>query len=323
MRYSLVLLLALTLTSCATVFNKKNQAIYLYSTTNKESVKVQDSVYKLPLRLEVLRSKKDMEVTLLTDSVALDYTVKSTVDGKIVYNLGGLMFAPIGFVIDLTNPKRFVYPKQIYLDPNEDDRVIDGSKKRKQKVEKMKYRVDKYFAYKPDTKKGDIYFNGTLALFNYLSFDLPKDGGKPTGFGMGYGGVGFSYYYTDKNYLSLDLTANNNIAFLPLFNDRILGSYTVKLENHHQFNRFTVGYGIFSGSNEFLVEEGDYNSVFDLESKQKVVGLVLSTNLELIKNLHLGFSYKPALYEVGASKGWINNHVVSLEIMYKLRLRRK
>lgn len=332
MRNALLLLLALTLTSCATVFNKKSQVVYLYSTTNKESVKVRDSIYKLPLRLEVLRAKTDLNVTLLTDSIALDYTVKSNIDPKIIYNLGGLIFAPIGFAVDLTNPKRFVYEKKIYLDPKDEKRVI-GERSRHRIVYKFpksgpriktNREANTYFKDTMDTKKGDIYFYGTIALMNYLSFDLPKGGGRPSGYGYGYGGLGFSYYYTDKNYVSLGIGANSSIKFLPVFNDFILGAYTVKLENFHQFNRFNIGYGVFRGSNEYMVENEDYHhNVFKLKSKQKVVGLVLSANLEVIKNLHVGLSYKSSLYEVGASKGWINNHAVSLEVMYKLRLRRK
>ncbi|WHT38676.1 hypothetical protein QNH98_17040 [Myroides sp. mNGS23_01] len=58
-------------------------------------------------------------------------------------------------------------------------------------------------------------------------------------------------------------------------------------------------------------------------SSHNTVGLLAAVNVEVVKNFHVGLSYKPSLYRVSAPKGHVNNHLLSLELTYKLKLRGK
>ena len=324
MKYIVFLFIVMTCTSCATILNKKEHSVYFYSQKNTETIRVKDAVYELPVHVQVQRAKEDLKVVLVTDSIDLNYTIKAELNKRFLYlNLTGVLFAPANYAIDLTNHKRFAYPKRVYLDPLSADGMVNagrglGGEKRGKR---------RYFRYEPDTKKGDIFFTGTFLPFNYMSLDLPEVSERKTGGGVGFGEVGFSYYYSDRNYISVGGGAYSTIFYISLLNKTILYAYTVKVANFHQFNRLNVGYGVFFGGSRNKVETRaiNYDEKVDVveEGRHTTVGLVGSVNFEVIKNFHVGVSYKPSLFRVSAPKKKISDHLLSVELTYKLNLRRK
>lgn len=320
MKYFALLLLVLLLTSCATVLNKDLRSVYFYSQKNVETIKVKDSIYELPVQLNLPRAKEDLKVVMMTDSTDLNYTIKSQLDNKfIALNLTGLIFAPVNYAVDLTNHRRFEYPRIVYLDPM----MADGMPLIE---EQMPKRINKYMGYKPNTKKGEIYFYGTFTPYSYMSLDIPDVDDRQEGIGSGLGEIGFSYYYSNTSYLSVGAGLNTTIRILPILNDFILYAYTIKLANFHQINRLNVGYGVFWARNQRsedveVIGHGDKDYV--KINSHNTVGLVAAANVEVLKNFHIGLSYKPSLYRVSAPKGHVNNHLLSLELTYKLRLRSK
>ncbi|WP_353116818.1 hypothetical protein [Myroides odoratus] len=324
MKCTLLLLALLLLTSCATVLNEDSRLIYFYSSKNLEKIKVKDSIYELPVQLNLARSKEDLKVVMVTDSTDLTYTIKAERDKKFLYlNLTGVLFAPVNYAVDLTNHKRFAYPKSVYLDPLSADGMLhEGVGLGREKRGKRRY-----FRYEPDTEKGDLFFYGTFSPINYMSFDLPDVSTRRSGTGIGLGEIGASFYYTSTDYISLGVGAYSTVAFIPVFNRNILYAYTIKVANFHQFNRLNVGYGVFFGGSKNKVETRAYNYNEELDSLEEgrhtTVGLVGSVNFEVIKNFHVGVSYKPSLYRVSVPKKKVSNHLLSLELTYKLKLRGK
>ncbi|WP_060873493.1 hypothetical protein [Myroides odoratus] len=322
MKCTLLLLALLLLTSCATVLNEDSRLIYFYSSKNLEKIKVKDSIYELPVQLNLARSKEDLKVVMVTDSTDLNYTIKAHLDNKfLALNLTGLVFAPVNYAVDLTNHRRFEYPRTVYLDPM----MADGMPII-QEEQMLKHR-NKYINYKPNTKKGDIYFYGTFTPFNYMSFDIPGvlREQKQEALGNGGGEVGFLYYYGANSYLSIGAGGYTSFMLLPILEDFLLYAYTIKVANFHQINRLNLGYGVFWGRNQNRedISENGYNREDIKVSSHNTVGLLAAVNFEVAKNFHVGLSYKPSLYRVSAPKGHVNNHLLSLELIYKLKLRGK
>lgn len=133
MKYVYLIFTVLALSSCATVMNEKVQMIHFYSDTNKENLKIKDSIYSLPLDIQIPRSREDLKVDVLTDSRAVEYTVLSEQDPLFVF--GNIIF-PLGYIVDLNSDKRFYYKETIYLDYNNNTKFLGSkaavySKKRK------------------------------------------------------------------------------------------------------------------------------------------------------------------------------------------------
>lgn len=322
MKYLCLLVFLLMLTSCATVLNENHQSVYFYTSKNVEHIKLKDSVYELPVRINVPRAKEELKVVVVTDSTDLNYTIQSELSDRFRYlNLTGVFFAPVNYAVDLTNNRRFEYPKMVYLDPMKADGVLQDSSIKIADFSRNR----KYSSYEPDTQKGDIYFYLTISPFSYLNVELPEANRKNEGVGTGFGEVGFSYYYTNRNYLSVGAGANTTMIIFPLYENNVY-AYTIKLANFHQFNRLNVGYGVFWGRNENKEYDYDKNEIVEdptIESSHSTVGLVAAVHFEVARNFHVGFSYKPSLYRISSPKKSINNHLLSVELTYKLRLRNK
>lgn len=112
MKYVLLVFAVLVLTSCATILNKEQQALHFYTDTNSESLKIKDVVYSLPTDVHITRSKENLTVNLLTDSLAVEYTILSEDDP--VFLMGNI-FIPFGYIVDLKSDKRFCYKSKVYL----------------------------------------------------------------------------------------------------------------------------------------------------------------------------------------------------------------
>lgn len=108
-----------SLTSCATIFSRKTYSAKFYSKTPGAKAKINDSIYTLPAKLKLPRSRKDMQVTLITDALTKDFTVKAGSSPKFVFgNLLFMQLCPVAYAVDFTNQKRFYYGKSINLDAN-------------------------------------------------------------------------------------------------------------------------------------------------------------------------------------------------------------
>jgi hypothetical protein len=106
-RSVIIVILFFSFASCATIFTKKSYELELNSYSNTK-VQVYDSIYKLPTKLNVIRSKNNLPIILISDSLNKEFILKPSISPKFLYgNLSFVHFAPIGYLIDLTTVKRF------------------------------------------------------------------------------------------------------------------------------------------------------------------------------------------------------------------------
>ncbi len=184
----------LLLTSCATLLEEKTYDLDITTNLSHAKVKVYDSIYKLPNKVNVRRSNEDLELTLISDSLFLDYKVRSSLNPTFLYlNMAGLQFAPLGYAVDFTNKKRFYYGESIHLDFKDTLRVV--------KSPSFGRLWSDFFSETNPKAKGNVNFLFSIVRANRFSLK-PIDFGKKvkTSF-FGWGILtGLEYFYRDGVY---------------------------------------------------------------------------------------------------------------------------
>ena len=66
------LLVAVGLTSCNTVFRSKSQTIHVFSNALDAQVSVNDTVYKLPAKVKLLRGKNPVTLSFQSQNKSFD-----------------------------------------------------------------------------------------------------------------------------------------------------------------------------------------------------------------------------------------------------------
>ncbi|MNK06458.1 hypothetical protein D3C87_243570 [compost metagenome] len=303
----------LCLTSCATIFNSKEYQLKIYSNNTKAQAKVYDSVYKLPADVAVKRSKDDLKVTLITDSLNKEFTVKSRLSPEFRWgNIAFVPVMPIGYITDLTNPKRFYYGKEIMLNDNDTVNIIN---------EDLKKRYT--------TEKGQ--FNLLISMpYGNLFYMQPQNESSKTQAGFFGISIGAEYYYKDVKYIKF--TAGSSIDFLapvpaPVTYDgaaEFITVYNFALTDNYKLGRFTLGYGLNYGIYKWRLNNNEYIFPSTVNEPRTSInhGLGIATNVyyQFSKAFFLGVVYNPTFITTYPKTEFNYQHVISLDLQWKIKL---
>ncbi len=107
-------LCALLLSSCTTIFNTSTTPVTIHTNEAAKVVVARDTTDAEPLgaRLEVERSKEVLKIKVVGDSAMR--TIQLYPEISPVYWLN--IATGYGFLVDLSNTKRFTYPRHVYVD---------------------------------------------------------------------------------------------------------------------------------------------------------------------------------------------------------------
>lgn len=311
-------IIIITLNSCSTLLNKKTYPVYVTSNEQQATVKIKDSIYKLPARVQVQRSKQDLEVTLLTDSLSRKFNVQAILDPKFTYlNLTGTIFAPINYAVDLTTQKKFYYGKHIFLNMAQTNDTIYTKPTR----------IVRYLSYKPDTHQGDINAYLSVPFLNFFHFNLPNTNTSKEDTGMFLFAAGIEYYHKNNEFINIGIGSYANIYDSAVRDKSLMFSHFLNITNNHRINRFTLGYGL--GFSHNIVTQKYYlysqfeDEVIRIRRTQNTIDLVLSAQMQVVKNINIGLTYRPSVYRLSSPSDFAYNHVISAEITAKLRLKKK
>lgn len=262
-------------TSCATIFNKKEQKISFYGEDPNSTMVYKDSVYQLPVKLKIPRSKENLEVTYSSDKQT-DISIKKRLDFKFVPgNIFWIYGSGIAYLIDARTPKKYKYPSEILL-----THEVFEDKKIHQKYQNQYFgdhaqeikenplfidQQDKDFYYKHNgKKKGDTFH--VINLFSLNVFDYKtatKSLSKAGSFTIGYG---FEKFYTDRMFWSSEIVLRTNrfdlfLSELDNFKENA-SQLGLSFHNNHLLNKsIEVGYGIKASYNSFSYENYEYNYI--------------------------------------------------------------
>jgi hypothetical protein len=312
----LLLLLPLLLVSCASVFTTKKYGLQLVSPVSNARVRVNDSVYTLPTTIEVERSRKNIAVQLITDSVTTPITIKSKLSPAFLYgNLALVSMAPVGYVVDLTNQKRFYYGYKVVLDPADS-------------IARRKNGFKDYMARKHEVEKRAVKFSLSIPWLNAFCFQPEGEGVRNGGGFLGIS-AGLEYYYKKNRFLKFQSTAMINFLVpfpAPYINDGQPEDFTsaiFTLTDNFKPGRYTFGYGLSYSVNYWSYHSGDDYMPGDKRSTSQTnrsVGLALSSYFQVTEAFFIGVLYNPSFYTIDPVGEFSYQHTLSLDLMWKIKL---
>ncbi len=287
--------------SCASLLNRGTQTI---SVTTDKKIKILsvDSSLKMPGTVHsfyVVRNKTPLAIHVQVDSANKTVLIKSKNSlafwANIYFNYG------VGVLVDMNNPKRFTYPKHIYLNYKDNDVVV------------------KRFSSIP---KGTIYWHLGFPYANFFYVKTTDSYRHSSGF-LGIES-GLDYYYKENHFLSFYLgAAMDFLAPFPAPID-VWGEYQtsatlfVSARNNYNIGSFNLGYGL-SFSKLTWLKSNDINATFISDTKHtSSLGLSLISSYKVGKYFQLGLLYQPYLLDVGNKINTDYQHHISLDLMVKI-----
>lgn len=311
------------MTSCATVITKKHYIMKINTNAPNAQAFVYDSIYNLPLTLKVKRSKNDLKIKLISDSLTRDFIVKSSPNPAFIYgNLLWLEVSPAAYLIDFTNQKRFYYGKSVYLNIHDSVNVI------RPPVSKFYYN---YFSKSYTTNKRQINLIFSIPYVNSFYLQPINEKSKSnTGFWGISGGI--EYYYENMKYISL--TGNFVTDFfvpVPAAVD-ISGGYEtmhsvyLSLTDNYKIKRFTFGYGLNYSINSWAYSYSDrFNppppTREPVRKSSQSFGFIINGYHQFGKHFFVGLIYRPSLVETYPTTELKYEHLISLDFAWKIRLK--
>lgn len=316
----LLLTTVLLLSSCATVLKRKTYKLRVTSDLENAKVKTNDSIYELPNYILVKRSKEDLNLTLVSDTLALDYTVTATPHQTFLFwNLMGTVMAPLNYAIDFTNDKRFHYGDHVYLNSKDTIRVLRAP---------LLKSWDDFFAEKHLRSKGDINVSISIPYVNSFSYNLEGYGTRSS---TGFFGVsaGLEYFYKSNKYIGVKYAGAIDF-FVPIpvspggeLEEHFSTTY-FEVTDNFKFGRLHVGYGINYANNTWRFTENiDTENEIEITRKSKSFGITANTYFQLGRSFCIGVVYRPTFYTVKPTTGFQYEHLISLDFAWKIPLRRK
>lgn len=324
-----ILFLLFCLTSCATLFTKKTYEMEFKSAPNTK-VKVDDSLYNLPAVIEIKRSKKDLPIVLFSDSLQKKYLLKASISPKYIYgNLAFVHFAPLGYLVDLSTEKRFYYGKTIVLDIN--DSITQIKTPISKSFTHLKNNISAYFKREHPTHKGQLNLTLSIPWINHFNY-LPVGEGRKINAGFLGLSTGIEYYHSKTKFISL--TASGVMDFIAPIpapysyegEKEIFTSLSITVTENHKFNRFTLGYGLNFSKNTWKFDSTEYdennpNSKKTTTKSNYSHGFIVNSYFRVGENFYMGLLYKPSLFTIKPVSQFQYEHVLSLDLAWKIKLK--
>lgn len=343
MRYILVVLCFLYLSSCSILLNGDYTDVYIYSNTPvtiahfRDSIKV-DSTNRA--YYEVYRSDDLLPITANTQTSSVMLHIEPKLSPSFYSNI----FLYPGFVCDLTSVKRYKYENHILLN---DDMTINTHPSRieKQKWKELKERLDERDCIEEFPQQGDFLFNITVP-FVLPSHTLlsPQQGdimsrGSFLGFGFG-----FDYYYKKDRFFNLSSSATfgGDIQIgcgdWGYDDETRFNVYNISVSHNHRYNRFTFGYGLSYMYNDWWRVEYKPKSLMDESGyaldeafpparyyeacRYSTLGLTLNTYYLVTRSFNVGITYRPQFLRLSSDmpSRFRYEHQISLDIAFKATL---
>ncbi|MCL2039057.1 MAG: HEAT repeat domain-containing protein [Bacteroidetes bacterium] len=308
--FCIFLIFLLTFSSCATIVNKKTTEVNIIS--NSDSVQVyinNDSLnwHTLPTKIDVMRSKNNLKITVQKDTVQKQIEVKSK--NSNIFWFGNLCSYGLGYIADLTNSKRFTYPKKIIIDFDEKD------------VPNLN--PTPWFK---EPQKGLLNIKYGIPEGNH--FYLNKGNGYGSAFGFMFLTAGLEYYFSDKYCLSTNFGAL--IDFMLPFPAPVdhLGDYNqsyafygdIKIGSDYKRLHYDAGLQFNQTSyyeRETIELFPEYIDILKYSKIQNNLGLAFSTYYRVSKRFNLGLNYYPSFLVLERKPKIHYSHLLFFELLFR------
>jgi hypothetical protein len=309
-RILILLTISLILASCASLFNPKRTRSKICTTEPTKIVFQNDTIktFKNEAKLTFERKNAKIEIIAITDNLKKKVTINPTNSFaywiNIGYNYG------IGMLIDKSNPKRYTYPKRIYLNSSDT--------------------INQHFRYEQGSNKGQLFLHFSFPYINSFLLTPENEGTKSnTGF-MGIS-LGFDYFHSKNQYVNLSLSGVTDY-FLPFpaavdieGEDEMMSSAYLSLSNNHTIKRFSLGYGLSYAENswDFRYYGGDTPPTREpVKKTNNALGLIFSSYFQATSYFNMGVIYRPTFFRPDIAPTFKYEHLISIDFAWKIRLKK-
>jgi len=315
----LLLITFFSLGSCSTILKSKTYRMHVRSDIPNAKAKVYDSIYTLPTKIEVRRSKENLDITLIADTLTRTYTVRPSVSPTFLYlNLVGMHFAPLNYAVDFTNDKRFYYGRKHKLNAKDTTFLIDTP---------IRKTWSGFASTKYPRKKGDWRINVSIPYINTFSFS-PKDFGTKNNTGFWGISLGADYFYKPDKFLNARIaTAIDFFVPVPaaVSQDDIredLKTRFIEFTDNFKFGRISLGYGLNYSLNTWkYTDESDADDVIRIRRQSGGLGISGNAYVQISRSFYLGAFYRPTLLRVSPKTELKYEHLISVELMFKIPIK--
>jgi uncharacterized protein YceK len=317
-KYYLFLLIAIVLSSCATIINKSTVGINIYSDTDTIALCVNNETSKwhtTPAYIKVERSKNDLLLTAKNDTCLQQIPIKSRLSTAFVIGNIFSSVGVLGYLIDLTNSKRYTYPTSISIDMDSETNYVTYKK-----ITWLKP-VKNLLTFKISIPEGNHFY-------------LNKGNGYGNAFGfLGISG-GFEYYFNDKYCINMDVGGLTDfIVPFPAPYD-VEGSYNRSFATYgdiqigSDYKRLHYDAGLQFTRTSYYERETvelfpEYIDTLKYSKYQNNMGLALSAYYRLSKKINMGFNYYPSfiIMENNGMK-YHYSHILFFELSFRIEVYR-
>lgn len=303
-------LIMVCITSCATIINQKTTELSVFTNPDTAFVSVgikSDTCYLTPVKLKVPRASKDLLLTFKSDSTEKLIQVESKFSPAFTvgncFNGAGIL----GYIIDLTNDKKYTYGRTIYVD--------------------LYKSGNNYLRWHPANEKV-LNISCSLAECNFFHADIDKNQHKNFFGFIGLTG-GLEYYYVKRKFISAQtgFIMNFPVPFpidLHGTDDEFenISSWFIQLQHHNRIGRrFQAGYGL-QYTNTYYSYHGDNpNKQSDNTHNFGAIGFSYNTSIRLFPNVFLRANYLPSILKITNQKVKLDyNHILFFDLMLKYQL---
>ena len=300
-------ILILLFSSCASIFNKPETRIRIYTDT-PIALKTDYGTYIIDSEEKILvpRNKKPLEIVVTQDSLRKEIKLLPKNSFQFYSNI--FTFGP-GFLFDIRSNKRYTYQRNIYFD-------LRNSKIRR---------------FRPD-KKGQVNF--IFGLPHVHSFNLSPIIGVGVSSSQKLNTVfwginlGLEYYYSDLHSIGFNVSEVVDFLFpVPVAVDydgehELTSLLYFNLTHNFKLNNFSIGVGVNHSKNTWDYKYPTGTPLSEMYAIRKIYysfGLTLNTYYRLDKYFNVGLVYKPTFLRIDPNRITVYEHVINLEFAWIFR----
>lgn len=318
MYFFFLLVLSASLSSCATLFRKGYQSLQVTCSDPQAGIVVgeADSVHKSPFTAKVNRSKHDLMFRVVNDQNTDTFYLKPSLSNEFtLLNLGLAHGAPLGYLIDMTNPRRFDFGDAVHLNLQDTVRELHTE----QHTKRMQY-LDMEF----EKRKGNI---DLLIGLPYINGFNSRPSGQNVRVNTGFWGysLGLNYYYRSDRYLHVSLAGASDIwvavpaAITPSDVGESLYTSYIQMSHFFYIKRFELGAGLSFARNSWLFyDTTNPNEYISISRRHNAIGAVFSALHTFGRHFSAGFVYRPTFWQVYPSIEQKYEHLISFEFRFQI-----
>ena len=309
--FLIVITVIILLNSCATIVNQRTQRIDVI-TDKPATVRINDHVLlndKNSTRFIALRDVVPIKLTVYNDTLTKELTIAPRNSAlywiNIFYNYG------LGMIIDRNSPKRYGYPRKIFVSMND--------------------KSNSFTTYNPVVGKGTLNLDLSLPWINDFVLNPLNETTTKKGFGFMGISLGADYYYGNNTFINL--TAGGVIDFfLPFpavvdFSGEIdmMGASYVTLSDNFRIKRFSAGFGLSLSENRWrhmYFSWGDPPPPFrDPVTRTDIsLGFNFPFYVQTGQYFSIGLLYRPSVLTLDPVLKFKYSHVISVDFAWRIPL---